>query len=123
MKIVLKGVPPSLNQTSGRQNPWSYRSNKRAWTEAVQLACKAAPGRPVAPYTKALVRIDYYFSSARRHDADNYSGKYLLDGLTRAGVIADDDLAHISTAIHGHVDRQRPRTEITVIALGGEEGC
>lgn len=120
MKIVLKGVPPSLNQTAGRKNEWDYRKNKKVWTGAVHMACIAAPDRPKEPLTEALVRVDYYFPSARRHDADNYSGKYLFDGLTSAGVIVDDDLAHICTAISGHVDRKNPRTEITVVKMWEE---
>lgn len=28
MKIVLKGVPPSLNQFAGRKNTWEYRAAK-----------------------------------------------------------------------------------------------
>lgn len=112
MKIVLRGVPPSLNQFAGRQNAWKYREEKQNWTQAVQWMCKATPHGP--PPAKALVRIDYYFVDGRRHDADNYCGKLLLDGLTKAGVIADDDFAHISLSVHGHVDRKDPRTEISV---------
>lgn len=115
MRIVLNGVPPSLNVTAGRGNVWQYRKDKAYWTRAVWAACLACKDRPKKPMEHALVRIDYWFSSARRHDADNYAGKYLLDGLTKSGVIVDDDLAHISTAVHGHVDRQNPRTEISVI--------
>ena len=76
--------------------------------------CKTIPHGP--PPDKAMVRIDYYFPDRRRHDADNYCGKLLLDGLTKAGVIADDDFAHISLSVHGYVDRTNPRTEINVLA-------
>lgn len=119
MKITLKGTPPSLNQTSGRQNCWAYRAAKKLWTQAVHMACAAAPDCPAAPFQMAFVRIDYFFATPHRRDADNYSGKYLLDGLTRAGVIVDDSMTHISLAIHGHVDRQHPRTEITVLEVPG----
>ena len=97
MRIILRGVPPSLNAFAGRENTWEYRKAKKEWT-------------------KAMVRIDYYFPDRRRHDADNYCGKLLLDGLTKADVIADDDFAHISLSVHGYVDRTNPRTEITVLA-------
>lgn len=66
----------------------------------------------------ARVRIDYYFADSRRRDPDNYCGKLLLDGLTRAGAIADDDFSHIALEVRGHVDRENPRTEITVEAEG-----
>ena len=65
----------------------------------------------------ARVTITYFFPTRARHDADNYSGKYLLDGLTIAGVIVDDDLKHISTTIRGEYDKDNPRTEIEVEEL------
>lgn len=114
MRIVLRSVPPSLNEFAGKENAWAYREAKKTWTQAVEWMCKAQPHRP--PPAKAVVRIDYYFPDKRRHDADNYCGKLLLDGLTKAGVIVDDDFAHISLSVHGYVDRANPRTEITVLA-------
>ena len=114
MKIVLKGIPPSLNATAGRSNVWEYRRDKAMWTHMVCMACKANKNRPTQPFERAEVTITYYFGNRSRHDADNYAGKYLLDGLTAAGVIVDDDLRHISTKIVGGYDKANPRTEIVV---------
>lgn len=114
MKIELKGCPPSLNKFAGRQNSWEYRNEKAYWTQIVWAACRASKDRPAKPMEKADVEILYYFPTRARHDADNYSGKFLLDGLTKAGVIVDDDLAHIRTNIAGDYDRKNPRTVITV---------
>lgn len=114
MKVVLRGVPPSLNQTAGRKNVWDYRKAKQEWTMAVKLSCIACKDRPKKPYGKALVTITYFFPDMRRHDADNYAGKFLLDGLTHAGVIVDDDLKHITTVIAGDYDKDKPRTEIEI---------
>ena len=116
MKIVLKGIPPSLNQTAGRKNVWTYRQNKDLWTNAVAWAARAAH-TPPKPFQMARVTITYFFPTRARHDADNYAGKYLLDGLTIAGVIVDDDLKHISTTIRGEYDKDNPRTEIEVEEL------
>lgn len=33
MKIILKGVPPSMNKFAGRKNEWAYRKEKKKWTE------------------------------------------------------------------------------------------
>lgn len=114
MTITLKGIPPSLNRFAGRKNVWEYRSYKEQWTRAVWLTCAASKDRPEQPYSKAVVEITYFFPDHRRHDADNYAGKFLLDGLTKAGVIVDDDLSHISVTVVGDYDKQNPRTQVTI---------
>ena len=114
IELTIPGVPPSLNKFAGRENTWAYRAAKTTWTNAVLWAIRAAKAAPERPYARADVTITYYFGNRNRHDADNYSGKFLLDGLTRGGVIVDDDLKHITTAIRGAYDAGKPRTVITV---------
>ena len=59
--------------------------------------------------------LTYYFQDSRRRDPDNYAGKLILDGLTKAGVIADDDFDHITLEIKkGGVDKENPRTEVEI---------
>lgn len=118
MTVTIPGVPPSLNKFAGRENTWEYRENKKKWTWAVKAVCMANKDRPKKPYPKAVVEITYFFQDQRRHDADNYAGKFLLDGLTQAGVIVDDDLKHISTTIVGDYDKERPRTQIFIKKIG-----
>lgn len=115
MRIELKGTPPSLNKFAGRENTWEYREAKNEWT--MKVWAMSFPQRPKVPYEKALVKITYYFPTAARHDADNYAGKFLLDGLTKAKIIVDDDLKHIATVIRGEVDRKNPRTVIEVTEI------
>ena len=74
----------------------------------------ASKDRPEQPFPYAEVRITYYFKTNIRHDADNYCGKFLLDGLTKAGVIVDDDMRHIRLVVDGGWDPERPRTVISV---------
>lgn len=114
MRIVLKGCPPSLNAFAGRENVWQYRKAKLDWTNAVIWQCKASKDKPARPCPLADVVIMYYFQTQTRHDADNYAGKFLLDGLTKAGVIVDDSMDHIRLHIAGGYDRKNPRTVITV---------
>ena len=114
MRITLKGCPPSLNAFAGRENVWQYRKAKLDWTNAVIWQCKASKDRPARPYPLADVVIMYYFPTRSRHDADNYAGKFLLDGLTKAGVIEDDSMDHIRLHIAGGYDKRNPRTVITV---------
>lgn len=113
MTITMQGIPPSLNQVAGKSDPWRYRTEKANWTSIVYYAARAAKDRPEAPFDKADVYILYYFPDNRRRDADNYCGKFLLDGLTKAGVIADDSFKHIALHIDGTVGKPA-RTEITV---------
>lgn len=112
--LNLKGIPPSLNKFAGRENSWEYRNQKSEWTRLVMMAIKRQNIRLSKPFEHSIVTITYYFPDNRRHDADNYAGKFLLDGLTRGGVIVDDDLKHITTIIVGDIDRGNPHTVITV---------
>lgn len=114
IKITLKGNPPSLNQFLGHESGWEYRNAKSNWTNLVLRQIKALGWKQKEPFEKATVTITYYFPDNRRHDADNYCGKLLLDGLTRGGIITDDDFKHINLAVAGDVDRANPRTEIAV---------
>lgn len=120
MRITLRGCPPSLNQFAGRENHWEYRKAKAEWTRIVWAMCWASKDRPAAPYQMASVEIMYFFPTRTRHDADNYCGKFLLDGLTKAGVIVDDDLAHIRLHIGGGWDKKNPRTVITITEVENE---
>ena len=114
MRITLRGCPPSLNQFAGRENANEYRAAKSQWTRTVFYTARACKDRPAEPYQLADVEIMYYFPTRGRHDADNYAGKFLLDGLTKAGVIVDDDMSHIRLHIAGGYDKRQPRTVITV---------
>ena len=115
MRIVVKGVPPSLNRFAGRENSNEYRHEKKVWTDAVCWYAKASKDRPSKPYRQAHVEIMYYFPTRTRHDPDNYAGKFILDGLTRAGVIADDSFQCITLSLGGGHDKDNPRTVITVM--------
>ena len=113
--ISLPGIPPSLNKVAGRQNVWEYRQLKQLWTEAVYAVSRGK--RPGKPWDKAGVEIVYYFPDRRRRDPDNYCGKFLLDGLTEAGVIKDDNMFCITLTVRGEVDKKNSRTEIIITKM------
>lgn len=115
MMVTIEGVPPSMNAFAGRSNVWEYRATKKKWTWAVKTACLANKDRPKEPWENATVEITYFFPDRRRRDHDNYAGKFVLDGLTRAGVIVDDDLRHISVLVRGGYDKEFARTQILII--------
>lgn len=111
IRIVLRGVPPSLNRYLGKANGQAYRKAKAEWSETVAWMVR---GRVSRPFDRATVRITYFFPDRRRRDPDNYCGKLLLDGLVRGGVIADDSFAHIHLELSGGCDPTDPRTEIEI---------
>lgn len=122
MKITLKGVPPSLNRFNGRQNTWEYRKLKESWTNAAAWAARAVGAGKAPPPEKALVIITYHFRDSRRRDPDNYSGKFLLDGLTRAGAIKDDDFGHIDLMQKQGQPSRTPYTEVEIYAQNSGTG-
>ena len=87
MNYKIPQIPPSYNKYAGRENTWQYRQDKALWMQLVLAYCRPAPAKP---YQKAIVAIEYHFKDKRRHDPDNYAGKFIMDGLVAAGIIADD---------------------------------
>lgn len=121
IKLVIPEIPPSNNKYMGRGSRYyqsfTYQEEKTKWEWLVRAAAKKKPAKPIE---KAVVNITYYFPDKRKRDPDNYSGKFLLDGLTKAGIIKDDSFDNIDLALAGRVDRENPRTEIMVKEVKGE---
>lgn len=64
--------------------------------------------------------LHVYMPSNRRFDLDNSVGsvKVLADSFTETGFIVDDNSKHmIKLTITGEVDKENPRTEITIRTL------
>lgn len=119
IELELTGIPPSLNRFAGRKNSYAYRNAKREWTDLVLWKIKEQRCAPPHPFTYASVTIIYGFPTRGRRDSDNFSGKLFLDGLTRGGIITDDDMSHITTTIKGEHSPGRPRTRIIVEEVEG----
>ena len=83
----IPGIPPSNNKYIGRNVHWEYQKVKKQWAALINLECRPKPPKPLE---KAVLQLIYHFPDNRRRDPDNYSGKMILDGLVRAGLIADD---------------------------------
>ena len=119
MKIVINDIPPSDNTYKGRKNVWQYRSDKAWWTHELQILALYAKPINYKPPQKANVTVTYFFKTKARRDPDNYSGKFLLDGLTKAGVIMDDCFDRINLILKGDYDKENPRTEIEIEEVEG----
>ena len=118
MKCIINEIPKSLNEYAGRANTWEYRQDKKDWTALVCYSCMGK--KPKVPITKALVTITYFFPTKTRHDPDNYSGKFINDGLVVAGVIKDDSFGCIELRLRGDYDKANPRTEIEIEEVNNE---
>lgn len=114
MKIIVNQVPPSNNCYIGKNKRWEYAAKKKEWSELILNVCRASKVIPKQPLSKATVRLTYYFKTRVRHDPDNYSGKFILDGLVNAGIITDDSFNNITLLLSGDYDKNNPRTEIEV---------
>jgi len=119
MTITLSGVPPSLNRFAGRENSREYRDSKDTWTRLAWAGARAAGAGAKPPPEKALVTITYHFPDRRRRDPDNYCGKVLLDGLTKARAIRDDSFDHISLLLRQGPCDGKARTVIRIDSIGG----
>ena len=108
---TIPDIPPSLNKYAGRENVWAYRADKKQWQALCAVYCRPKPNIPIK---KCVVRITYFFRTQQRHDPDNYSGKFILDGLREAGIIEDDSFSNVELHLCGAYDKENPRTEIMI---------
>lgn len=111
LKYIIKAIPPSNNQFIGRNERWKYQEVKKQWADLINIVCRP---KPLQPYKKAVVTLNYYFKDKRRRDPDNYSGKMILDGLVRAGILQDDSFNNVDLLLRGDYDKDNPRTEIEI---------
>lgn len=67
---------------------------------------------------KCELSFSTFYLTRRRHDVDNSTPKFVIDGLVESGFIVDDSSNHISKiTLECYVDPDRPRTEILVNIL------
>ena len=67
---------------------------------------------------KCEVHQKIYYPTNRRHDPDNTTPKFILDGLVESGMIIDDDSTHITKlTLECGYDKEYPRTELYIKIL------
>lgn len=114
-EYTIYDVPPSNNKYMGsgsRGKNFQYQREKKEWAEKVKSS--VGIDIPDKPFNKSIVTLRYYFKTRHSRDPDNYSGKFLLDGLIEANIIEDDSFNHIKLLLEGDYDKDLPRTVITV---------
>lgn len=64
---------------------------------------------------KCEMKFITYFETNRRHDVDNTTPKFILDGMAESGFLVDDDSKHLTAlTLEVGIDKENPRTEIKV---------
>lgn len=119
MVYIINAIPPSNNKYMGKgrqKSNFEYQDEKREWEWLVRAA--VGKNKPTKPIERAIVTLTYFFPTKHRRDPDNYSGKFILDGLVKSKVIADDSFDCIDLQIRGKHDKENPRTEISVLYKG-----
>lgn len=113
--LIIPDIPPSNNKYQGRgsqkEHIIDYQEEKTKWGWLVRAHINKKPKKP---FERAIVKITYYFPDKRRRDPDNYSGKFILDGLVDSNIIADDSFFNIKLILDAKTDRDKPRTMVEV---------
>lgn len=64
------------------------------------------------------IKYTTFFKTNRRHDPDNVSPKFVLDGFVEAGLLEDDDYKHIVSLItECEIDKENPRMEFLITII------
>lgn len=89
LNLVIPGLPP-INTADG-PNRWARFRLKKAWESKVaQAVVHELGGWPKEPLVRARVAITRCSTREPDFDGLTQGGKFLLDGLVKAGVLVDD---------------------------------
>jgi len=120
VRLVISGEIPSLknskqifvNRATGKPFITSSNNSKKWQTEAKRQLTEQFAGYKVSGYPISIA-MTFYYGSKRRKDLDN-SCSGVMDALVHAGVLEDDDVAHVDNIdlSYGGYDKEAPRVEI-----------
>lgn len=110
--ICIPDTPPSNNEFLGKNKRFQYATAKQHWEKMVYAYGRNL--KPDKPYHHATVHIHYTFPDKRRRDPDNYSGKMLLDPLTKLGIIRDDNFGAIRLELSAESEKGKRETKIMI---------
>jgi len=112
-KIVLTDmIHPSLNVWTKWH--WARISKKKKEFEETIYWLAKQQKIDNLKLKKAKIKIIYYFSNKQRKDKDNFAPKFIMDGLTKAGIITDDNDDEVTVTIKFDYDKKNKRTEILI---------
>jgi len=124
-RIVLSGLPPTVNHAYRRRGGYGMYMTKdaKAWKEQAIWECKTYYRKQKPLEDNLAVLIIFMVKSRGKWDIDNRL-KSLLDALTGAGIWVDDrQIMHITAHIETHGELSEPETRIFVWTLpkGGKK--
>lgn len=113
MTITLP-LPPKALSPNARVH-WAAKARAVRGYRARAMVMARRAGRPHG-WGEATVRITWYAKTRTHPDPDNAlaSLKAGIDGITEAGVLADDRALRYEPIAFA-VDRERPRVEIEIV--------
>lgn len=116
MKIILGGVPLSVNKLYGTRRDGGKYLTKEALEQKRTLGWLAKEAMLKARIHDPLrgdidMVIDFYFPDKKRRDSDNPL-KLLWDSMT--GIVYEDDSQIMTYCVRKHFDKENPRTEISI---------
>ena len=118
ISIELPYLPPKEFSRNSRVHSTAlHRVKDQVYDDILITLLESGFKKDVQPLDTATVTFTFYIPDKRNRDADNLitSAKPMLDGLVRAGVIADDNLVTIGVPVYQWEMRPRkPGTRIVV---------
>ena len=86
LTVIIYDIAPSLNDWHGMH--WAAKAKVKKQWESLLIVLLRGCKRIERP----VVRITYYPGIERSRDKDNYTPKFIMDGLKKSGVILDDNV-------------------------------
>ena len=113
---IARPMHPSINVWMIMQRQ-AMNGLKQAWKDFIKWWVKDL-GYQDKHLGKFEMTFTTYMPTRRRADPDNFSPKFIEDGFTEAGLIADDDGTHLKAlTLKTDYDKENPRTEIEIKIL------
>jgi len=114
MRLVIPLDPTGLSMNRWNNLHWAKKAKiKKEWTDYVFWKAKEKR----TTLEKPTVKITCYFRTKHKRDKDNFAvvAKCCLDGLTKAGVIVDDNSTEIDLQpLEFDYSKDKPRVEIEI---------
>lgn len=108
MIISIPELPMTLNKMRNAHY-FTINKEKQRWKEMIAWQVK---GKRIG--TPCRLEIEFHVNDNRRHDIDNLSAKFILDGLVEGGLIPDDDYKHINQITCRIIKSDKKETRIII---------